>query len=119
MLIVAFLGGVLTLLSPCILPVLPLLLQRAGGPAQARRDFRQRLDHAGLVVGGHHRHQGVTFARQGRGQSGNVYHAIRRHRQDGQGQFRHVLGHAAGGGQHAGMFDARHQQAGDRRAGVA
>ncbi|MCY1483294.1 Protein DipZ [compost metagenome] len=33
MLLVAFLGGVLTLLSPCILPVLPLLLARAGGPA--------------------------------------------------------------------------------------
>lgn len=33
MLLVAFLGGVLTLLSPCILPVLPLLLSRAGGPA--------------------------------------------------------------------------------------
>ncbi|MCJ1885068.1 cytochrome c biogenesis protein DipZ [Pseudomonas sp. LA21] len=33
MLLIAFLGGVLTLLSPCILPVLPLLLQRAGGPA--------------------------------------------------------------------------------------
>ncbi|WP_152220942.1 cytochrome c biogenesis protein DipZ [Pseudomonas sp. SCB32] len=33
MLLIAFLGGALTLLSPCILPVLPLLLQRAGGPA--------------------------------------------------------------------------------------
>jgi cytochrome c biogenesis protein CcdA len=33
MLLIAFLGGVLTLLSPCILPVLPLLLSRAGGPA--------------------------------------------------------------------------------------
>lgn len=33
MLLIAFLGGVLTLLSPCILPVMPLLLQRAGGPA--------------------------------------------------------------------------------------
>lgn len=33
MLLIAFLGGVLTLLSPCILPVLPLLLQRAGGSA--------------------------------------------------------------------------------------
>ena len=33
MLLVAFLGGVLTLFSPCILPVLPLLLSRAGGPA--------------------------------------------------------------------------------------
>lgn len=33
MLLIAFLGGVLTLLSPCILPVLPLLLPRAGGPA--------------------------------------------------------------------------------------
>ncbi|WP_172149530.1 cytochrome c biogenesis protein DipZ [Pseudomonas tumuqii] len=33
MLLVAFLGGVLTLLSPCILPILPLLLSRAGGPA--------------------------------------------------------------------------------------
>ncbi|WP_325436405.1 cytochrome c biogenesis protein DipZ [Pseudomonas nitroreducens] len=32
MLLIAFLGGALTLLSPCILPVLPLLLQRAGGP---------------------------------------------------------------------------------------
>lgn len=32
MLLIAFLGGVLTLLSPCILPVLPLLLARAGGP---------------------------------------------------------------------------------------
>ncbi|EJO94050.1 transmembrane protein [Ectopseudomonas mendocina DLHK] len=35
MLLVAFLGGVLTLLSPCILPVLPLLLSRAGGPIWA------------------------------------------------------------------------------------
>ena len=35
MLLVAFLGGVLTLLSPCILPVLPLLLSRAGGPVWA------------------------------------------------------------------------------------
>jgi cytochrome c biogenesis protein CcdA len=33
MLLIAFLGGVLTLLSPCVLPVLPLLLSRAGGPA--------------------------------------------------------------------------------------
>ncbi|MWV14327.1 redoxin family protein [Pseudomonas sp. R-28-1W-6] len=32
MLLIAFIGGVLTLLSPCILPVLPLLLSRAGGP---------------------------------------------------------------------------------------
>lgn len=31
MLLIAFLGGVLTPLSPCILPVLPLLLARAGG----------------------------------------------------------------------------------------
>lgn len=35
MLLIAFLGGALTLLSPCILPILPLLLQRAGGPAWA------------------------------------------------------------------------------------
>ncbi|NWL76651.1 cytochrome C biogenesis protein [Pseudomonas taiwanensis] len=33
MLLVAFLGGVLTLFSPCVLPVLPLLFSRAGGPA--------------------------------------------------------------------------------------
>ena len=33
MYLVAFLGGVLTLFSPCVLPVLPLLFSRAGGPA--------------------------------------------------------------------------------------
>ena len=33
MLLIAFLGGVLTILSPCILPVLPLLLARTGGAA--------------------------------------------------------------------------------------
>ena len=33
MLLIAFFGGVLTILSPCILPVLPLLLSRAGGPS--------------------------------------------------------------------------------------
>jgi cytochrome c biogenesis protein CcdA/thiol-disulfide isomerase/thioredoxin len=33
MLLIAFLGGVLTILSPCILPVLPLLLSRVGGSA--------------------------------------------------------------------------------------
>jgi cytochrome c biogenesis protein CcdA/thiol-disulfide isomerase/thioredoxin len=32
MYLVAFLGGVLTLFSPCVLPVLPLLFSRAGGP---------------------------------------------------------------------------------------
>lgn len=31
MLLIAFLGGVLTLFSPCILPVIPLLLSSAGG----------------------------------------------------------------------------------------
>lgn len=31
MLLIAFIGGVLTLFSPCILPVLPLLLSRSGG----------------------------------------------------------------------------------------
>jgi len=46
MLIVAFLGGVLTLLSPCILPVLPLLLQRAGGPV-----WSPLLTLAGLASG--------------------------------------------------------------------
>lgn len=46
MLIIAFLGGVLTLLSPCILPVLPLLLQRAGGPA-----WSPLLTLAGLASG--------------------------------------------------------------------
>ncbi|MDF3863202.1 redoxin domain-containing protein [Pseudomonas denitrificans (nom. rej.)] len=35
MLLIAFFGGALTLLSPCILPVLPLLLQRAGGRARS------------------------------------------------------------------------------------
>lgn len=35
MYLVAFLGGVLTLFSPCVLPVLPLLFSRAGGPAWA------------------------------------------------------------------------------------
>lgn len=33
MLLIAFIGGVLTLFSPCILPVLPLLLSRSGGSA--------------------------------------------------------------------------------------
>ncbi|MDF3933713.1 cytochrome c biogenesis protein DipZ [Pseudomonas citronellolis] len=46
MLLIAFLGGVLTLLSPCILPVLPLLLQRAGGPA-----WSPLLTLAGLASG--------------------------------------------------------------------
>ncbi|WAG76691.1 cytochrome c biogenesis protein DipZ [Metapseudomonas furukawaii] len=46
MLLIAFLGGVLTLLSPCILPVLPLLLSRAGGPAWA-----PALTLAGLASG--------------------------------------------------------------------
>ncbi|NQD94976.1 cytochrome c biogenesis protein DipZ [Pseudomonas sp. CrR25] len=46
MLLVAFLGGVLTLLSPCILPVLPLLLSRAGGPA-----WSPLLTLAGLASG--------------------------------------------------------------------
>src|SRR6202012_3951491 len=32
LLILAYLGGVLTILSPCILPVLPFVFARAGGP---------------------------------------------------------------------------------------
>jgi len=35
MLLIAFIGGVLTLFSPCILPVLPLLLSRSGGSASS------------------------------------------------------------------------------------
>lgn len=35
MYLVAFLGGALTLFSPCVLPVLPLLFSRSGGPAWA------------------------------------------------------------------------------------
>jgi cytochrome c biogenesis protein CcdA/thiol-disulfide isomerase/thioredoxin len=37
MLALAFLGGVLTILSPCILPVIPLVFSRAG------RDFRREM----------------------------------------------------------------------------
>ncbi|MNQ68191.1 Thiol-disulfide oxidoreductase YkuV [compost metagenome] len=46
MLLVAFLGGVLTLFSPCVLPVLPLLFSRAGGPA-----WSPLLTLAGLASG--------------------------------------------------------------------
>ncbi|WP_375739519.1 cytochrome c biogenesis protein DipZ [Pseudomonas boanensis] len=46
MYIVAFLGGVLTLFSPCVLPVLPLLFSRAGGPA-----WSPLLTLAGLASG--------------------------------------------------------------------
>ena len=37
MLALAFLGGVLTILSPCILPVIPLVFSRTG------RNFRQEI----------------------------------------------------------------------------
>jgi cytochrome c biogenesis protein CcdA len=30
--VLAYLGGVLTIASPCILPVLPFVFARAGGP---------------------------------------------------------------------------------------
>ncbi|MDH4652233.1 redoxin family protein [Pseudomonas sp. BN606] len=46
MLLIAFLGGVLTLFSPCVLPVLPLLFSRAGGPA-----WSPLLTLAGLASG--------------------------------------------------------------------
>ncbi|WP_271412154.1 cytochrome c biogenesis protein DipZ [Pseudomonas sp. Q1-7] len=46
MLLVAFLGGVLTLFSPCVLPVLPLLFSRAGGPT-----WSPLLTLAGLASG--------------------------------------------------------------------
>ncbi|MBP2697506.1 cytochrome c biogenesis protein DipZ [Pseudomonas aeruginosa] len=46
MYLVAFLGGALTLLSPCVLPVLPLLLSRAGGSA-----WSPLLTLAGLASG--------------------------------------------------------------------
>ena len=32
LLVVAYLGGVLTILSPCILPILPFVFARAGQP---------------------------------------------------------------------------------------
>lgn len=43
LLVLALLGGVLTILSPCILPVIPLIFSRAGG------DFRR--ESAPLLVG--------------------------------------------------------------------
>lgn len=46
MYLVAFLGGVLTLFSPCVLPVLPLLFSRSGGPA-----WSPLLTLAGLASG--------------------------------------------------------------------
>ncbi len=36
----AFLGGVLTIVSPCILPVLPFVFTRAGAPFRRVEDCR-------------------------------------------------------------------------------
>ncbi|MEN0107890.1 MAG: cytochrome c biogenesis protein DipZ, partial [Pseudomonas sp.] len=40
MLLIAFVGGLLTVLSPCILPVIPFVLARAN---QSRRDIALTL----------------------------------------------------------------------------
>ncbi|WP_205189104.1 hypothetical protein [Burkholderia sp. LMG 13014] len=43
LIVLAYLGGVLTILSPCILPVLPFVFARADQCAAA--DGRQRREH--------------------------------------------------------------------------
>ena len=59
LLVLAYLGGALTIISPCILPVLPFVFARAalnsvrqsmGGEIQRSRTGRDRSTHAGVCV---------------------------------------------------------------------
>jgi cytochrome c biogenesis protein CcdA len=44
LLVLAYLGGVLTIISPCILPMLTFVFARAALPLGERTDARQVLD---------------------------------------------------------------------------